>query len=78
MLSTTEQQDVCRAVRYRDETTCVAALSGSREMPDSWVTKNPMELFRLDGKVAIVTGSASGSGRASATMFARAGRGGGI
>jgi NAD(P)-dependent dehydrogenase (short-subunit alcohol dehydrogenase family) len=42
-------------------------------MPDAWITKDPMDLFRLDGKVAIVTGSASGIGRASAIMFSRAG-----
>jgi len=42
-------------------------------MSDAWITKNPMELFRLDGKVAVVTGSASGIGRASAIMFGRAG-----
>lgn len=40
-------------------------------MPDAWVTKNPMKLFRLDGKVAIVTGSASGIGQASAMTFGR-------
>ena len=33
----------------------------------------PLDLFRLDGKVAVVTGAGSGIGRATALLFARVG-----